>query len=316
VENGVVQQVAAFYDDSGVFSPGQSNFVSIGMVVIPLRYIRENNDAWWEMLINHFPSIKISTSLEQLGIEVKSSDLQYMLKHISNKASINKPSQTIMIAYGMDTEDKLKKIIESIYDYISNPIVPMKYLAVCANKSEVWQKFYPEKINKWELDQNRKQLGNELSIFLLKRMYEYLLQRLQYLSKDTDFEFSDSFIIGDEISNSKTILNIQSDVQAGLGKFSDLPAVVNRSWFGSSLHDPCLQIADWVTFAVRTWAEKDINSPLRMFLPKFRGYPDFDNILGKGIVCCPDKKSFPDLLQNIEIEARESKWQAKLKMNF
>jgi hypothetical protein len=130
----------------------------------------------------------------------------------------------------------------------------------------------------------------------MKDMYEYLLQRLQYLSKDADFEFSDSFIVGDQTTQSNTILKKQAYVQAGLGKFSDLPVIVNKSWFGSSVHDPCLQIADWVAYTVRNWAENNRTSQMEQIMPNFRGYPDIDKVLGKGIVCCPDKDCFPKLI--------------------
>jgi hypothetical protein len=84
--------MAAFYDESGIFNPGQSDVVSIGMVVIPLRYIRECNDSWWEMLSTHFPKIPIATSLPLLGIEASSSDLYDMLGHLYKTRPLKKSS--------------------------------------------------------------------------------------------------------------------------------------------------------------------------------------------------------------------------------
>jgi hypothetical protein len=91
------------------------------------------------------------------------------------------------------------------------------------------------------------------------------------------------------------MLQTQAEIQAGLGReFSDLPAILNRPWWGASLYEPCLQIADWVAFAIRRWVEGK-PTLLRQLLPNFRGYPDPDWLLGRGIVCCPNKECFPQL---------------------
>ena len=34
-----------------------------------------------------------------------------------------------------------------------------------------------------------------------------------------------------------------------------MPRLVNNVWFGSSRSSPQLQMADWIAYAVRTWAE-------------------------------------------------------------
>jgi hypothetical protein len=49
---------------------------------------------------------------------------------------------------GLDSPLKIQKLIERIYSFISKPNVPMKYLAVCAKKNEVWNRFYPDKISR------------------------------------------------------------------------------------------------------------------------------------------------------------------------
>ncbi len=57
-----------------------------------------------------------------------------------------------------------------------------------------------------------------------------------------------------------------------------------------------MQIADWVAFAIRTWAEaKESSSRIKQLLPNFRGYPDPDKLLGRGIVLCPNKECVPNL---------------------
>jgi len=296
--------VTAFYDDSGGFDPGASNrFACFGMNVIPARYIHECGDAWWENLAGHFQY----SNLQTIGIEARSSELYDMLNRIESGTPL-KEKQQIMFDNGLNTSDKVNKLIKEILGFLAKPPVPIKYFAVVANKEEVWQEFRTTQINQWEIiaESGRKgreqkdkldKLRNELSSFLVKHTYEFLLQRLQYLRADKDFEFSDAFVVGDESSSTKIMLETQAGIQAGLGKFSDLPNIVNRSWFGSSLHDPCLQMADWVAFVVRTWAEGDAVSSrrIKLLLPYFRGYPDPDKLIGRGIVLCPNKECFPSL---------------------
>ncbi len=116
-----------------------------------------------------------------------------------------------------------------------------------ANKEEAWLEFRPIQFNQWRIlkqssDSQKTSLKNlcsELESFLVRHTYEYLLQRLEYLSKDPDFIFSDAFVVGDQSSRTKMMLETQATIQAGFGKFSKLPAIVNRAWFGSSLYDPC-----------------------------------------------------------------------------
>lgn len=210
-----------------------------------------------------------------------------------------------MFEYGLNTEEKANELIESIFNFLSEPPVAIKYLATVANKHEVWGKFCHNSFSKWSIltqlhRRNSKMtirnLRDELSSFLVKYTYEFLLQRLDYLSRDEDFDFSDAFIIGDETSDTSVMLKTQAEIQAGLGAhFSLLPTIVNRPWFGSSLHDPCLQMADWIAFAVRTWAEESMaySHRIKQLLPRFRGYPE--KILGSGIVLCPNKECFPNL---------------------
>lgn len=297
-----MEEVLAFYDDSGEFNPGGRKFACFGMNVIPANYIRKCSDAWWEMTGEHF---KFSGSMQTSGIEVKSSDLHDLPKHLQSGKPLN-DVQAKMFSYGLNTTTKVNKLIEAVWGFLEKPPVPIKYLAVIANKVEVWQNFRSTQFNQWitleQLGKNHKDknLRCELEAFLIKHTYEYLLQRLEYLSKDPDFSFTDSFVVGDQSSSIKVILETQAGIQAGQGKFSELPAIVNRSWFGSSLHDPCLQIADWIAFAVRKWAEGkgSLCHRIEKILPNFRGYPDKDKLIGWGIVLCPNKKCFPTLLLN------------------
>jgi len=297
--------VAAFFDDSGVFRPEDSGqFACFGMGVIPIADIRAIGDAWWEMLEGHF---RLPSPLQTIGIEAKSSELCNMLYRLKQKSKLQNTQQK-MFNYGLNNPQKVSDLIEAIFAFLSKPPVIIKYLAVVVNKVEVWQSY--NQFNQWRyLTQQRdkeskkeiKKLSTGLSAFLVKYAYEFLLQRVDYLSRDVKraFDFSDAFIIGDATADSSVMLRAQAEIQAGLGKhFSPLQVIVNRPWFGSSLHDPCLQMADWIAFAVRTWAEENIaySHRIKQLLPNFRGYPE---VLGSGIVLCPNKECFPKLLQMV-----------------
>lgn len=293
--------MAAFYDDSGGFHPNKDKFACFGMVVTPTAYIRKCCDAWWEMLEMHF---QCPISLQTTGIEAKSSELFDMLLKL-NRGSKLQNAQHKMFEYGLNTPRGVDELIEAVFNFLAKPPIPMKYLAVVVKKEEAWLKFCADQFSSWEIltqaEEKQKvairNLHKELESFLIKHTYKYLLQRLQYLSDDAQepFEFSDAFIIGDQSSVTKTMLEIQTNTQAGLEKFSELPTIINKSWFGFSLYDPCLQMADWIAFAIRVWAEESTAYAYRIkqLLPNFRGYPD--DILGRGIVLCPSGEYFPTL---------------------
>jgi hypothetical protein len=298
-----VSQVAAFYDDSGGFEPdANEKFACFGMVIIPVESIRKCADAWWVMLDRHF---QYSGSLQTSGIEAKSSDIHNMIWTLARNSELNDVQQNLF-THGLNTATKVIILIEDIWTFLSKPPIPTKYIAVVADKEESWLQFRPQLFNEWKtLKQSKvcqkadrirlKKLGSELKAFLIRYTYEFLLQRLEYMKADSDSIFVDAFVISDSFSSARTVLDTQAGIQAGvIGKHSQLPSIVNRPWFGSSLHDPCLQMADWVAFAVRKWADgKGHSSRIEQLFPNFRGYPD--NIDGRGIVQCPDKKCFPPI---------------------
>ena len=300
-----MQSVAAFFDDSGMFRPEDSgDFACLGMIVIPSENIRKCGDAWWDMLETHFQCS--SGSLQTIGIEAKSSELCDMLYKLKRQTKLQNNQQK-MFDYGLNTAEKVSELIEAIYNFLENPPVKAKYLAVIDNKKEVWEEFRHSYINEWKIlrqlspresKRKIKEMSKVLSAFLVKNTYEFLLQRINYLSTDGDFDFSDALIIGDETADTSIMLKTQAEIQAGLGMhFSKLQTIVNRPWFGSSLHDPCLQIADWIAFTIRIWAEENTaySYRIKQLLSNFRGYPD--RILGSGIVLCPNRDSFPKLSQ-------------------
>jgi len=145
------------------------------------------------------------------------------------------------------------------------------------------------------LRQGAKGIGMELSLFIGEKAFEWLLQRLNYLGNPGEKNYSDAFLIGDENAVTTSMYKSQALAQAGFSNYTSLPKIANNVWFDSSAHNPCLQLADWVAFAVRTWAEKsgDTNMRLQELLPNFRGYPN--NVMGRGIVPIPSEDAFPKL---------------------
>jgi hypothetical protein len=184
-------------------------------------------------------------------------------------------------------------LIESIWQFLASQN-KVAYLGSIANKSATWLEFQADDYNDFIGQTNKdRNLRRKLRFFLCDRLFDWLLQRLEFLGNQSEWNYSDAFIIGDSAVNN-FMYKSQADIQAGICQFTNLPSIVNNVWFGTSLHNPCLQIADWISFSIRTWAEKrqSANLHLKMLLPHFRGFP---HVLGWGIVPIPRAESFPRL---------------------
>ena len=289
----------AFFDDSGDLHPGSGqNFCSFGMVVVSIANMKEINDKWLDMVASHLQVSKDVIAIN--GIEAKSSDL-YELRRRLDKGKPLTSTQSAIYKWGLKTSGKVDALIEDIWDFLANPPKDMRYIASVANKSATWGKFKMQEYQRFQQIYKTypkripKELGRSLVHFIGEKSFEWLLQRLNFLGNPSEMNFTGVLLIGDESSISTLMYNSQASAQAGLSKFTTLPKIMNNVWFGSSLHNPCLQIADWVAYAVRTWAEKRQASNMRLksILPSFRGYPN--TILGRGIVTIPNQHSFPKL---------------------
>ena len=155
------------------------------------------------------------------------------------------------------------RLIEDIWNFLADPPVPIKYLATCADKDSAWRKFSTDQFAKWQSMQDlpraervgQKPLRAELSNLILERAFEHLLRRIDHLGGDLDFEYHDAMLIGDQSAVTRLMYESQAGIQARHGYFADMPRLVNNVWFGSSRFSPQLQMADWIAYAVRTWAE-------------------------------------------------------------
>ena len=296
------ETVTAFFDDSGGPDPKSSRSFCFGAVVLPASQVRECSDAWAQVIGKHF-----DIDGDQLGnysCEVKSSDL-YDLRRKLRQGTGLRESQKALFEHGLDTVGRANRLIEDIWNFLADPPVPIRYLATCADKDSAWRKFSTDQFAKWQSMQDlpkpervgQKPLRAELSNLILERAFEYLLQRIDYLGGDLDFEYHDAMVIGDQSAVTRLMYESQAGIQARQGYFTDMPRLVNNVWFGSSRFSPQLQMADWIAYAVRTWAEgkREGFDRLGQVARRFGGYPD--RLRGSGIVLWPDEDRFPRLPQ-------------------
>jgi hypothetical protein len=293
-----MESVVAFFDESGTPGPGAENTFAWGSLVVPASSIRELADGWTSLIEAH---VRPQISLELAGIEAKASDVT-LLPSVLGGRGLPTPGQRVLIKAGVNTLLRARVLADEIYRFLAHPPVAATFLAVAVDQQALFEDRYQydewfsmrAQGNKPRADSLRKILSTKV----LAESFEYLIQRVDYLSRDEatgdKFETQDSFLVGDETSQLKQLLVHQSSVQAGLGHFGNLSSIVNRPWFGSSLHDPCLQVADWIAFTVRRWGEKKPGAQDRLsqIVQNFRGHPD--GVVGRGIVLWPRQHSFPE----------------------
>jgi len=202
---------------------------------------------------------------------------------------------------GLRTKAKVETFITCVYDFLAYPPVPLKYVgAVTNNRRYIERSYRFEALTKAKADGDQKtykRLSEQVAEEITTKSFEFMAQRVNSLASDEDgdFPYQDAFIVGDESAfTGKRIQSRQALAQAGLGQpFSNLERIVNRCWFGSSMHDPCLQIADWVAFVLRKWAERrpGASGRLKQIAHLFRGYPT--RVFTRGLALWPDSQDFP-----------------------
>jgi len=285
-----MEPVVAFFDDSGDLQPGGTKIFSLGLVVLRLSELKRCSQAWLSVVSEH-----LCTQPEWLairGLEAKSSALHDLRDRLAKGQPPQSKLQKRLVEEGLDTVSELDSLIDALWDFLADPGIEIKYLASLAVKNEVWEQFRSLEFQLWRLRNGKDtNLTSELARFLGEKTFEWLLQRVEYLGDDPDFAFSEALVVGDETSTAKMMYRSQAEAQAGFRQFTDLPKLLNNVWFGSSLHNPCLQMADWIAFACRRWAQGDNIGAVRLkqIMKYFRGYP-FE-ILGRGIVVNPSRTS-------------------------
>lgn len=292
--------VTAFFDDSGGADPNSSRAFCFGAVVLPASLVRDCSAAWNEVIGKHF-----DVDGDQLGYydcEVKSSDLYDMRRKLRRGPGLRE-SQKSLFAHGLSSVGRVDELIEDIWDFLAQPLVPIKYLASYVHKDSAWREFLQRRFARWESMQHlpraerigEKPLRAELSNLILGRVFEHLIRGIDDLGGDPDFEYHDAMVIGDQSAVNQLMHESQAGIQAGRGYFTDAPRLVNNVWFGSSRFSPQLQMADWIAYAVRAWAEgrREGFDRLGQVLHRFRGQPD--PVSGCGIALVPDRDRFPEL---------------------
>ena len=292
--------VTAFFDDSGGPDPNSSSSFCFGAVVLPAQLVRECSDAWTQVIGNHFDVE--GDQLCYYSCEVKSSDLYNLRRKLKQGRGLRE-SQRALVEHGLGTFERANRLIDDIWQFLAEPPVPIKYLAVCADKNSAWRRFSRDRFAEWQAMQDlpntervgQKPLRAELSNLILARAFGHLLQRIDNLGGDRDFEYRDAMVIGDQSAVTRLMHESQAGIQSRQGFLSNMPRLVNNVWFGSSRFSPQLQMADWIAFAVRTWAEgkREGFERLGQVSRHFRGYPD--HVKDHGIVLWPEEGQYPAL---------------------
>ncbi|MTI80067.1 MAG: DUF3800 domain-containing protein [Firmicutes bacterium] len=287
----------AFFDDSGSPDPSdRTEFFTFGMVVIPFELIQKISDSWWDIIRSHM-GIPRNGLPPILNLEAKSADLYNLYDKLRNNANLRIEEQRLVDDYWLD-ENKVSSFIRSIWDYLSTMDNDVTYLGAAVNKHEFWKKFKPDEYDYYNfLVQNnaskrdKKSIRMRLQEALVSKAFEYLLQRTQYLMEDNEGE---CIVIGDETCHSNNFYSSQAFLQAGFGNYTNAENIINNVVFGSSLHNPGLQISDWIAYAIRNWAtDKNSHIISRFNEIKHNFRNGKNNPFGRGIVLIPSKSNFP-----------------------
>jgi hypothetical protein len=290
-----MQSVVAFFDDSGGPDPGSGPVFALGMVVIPTPDVRVISDGWNAVIAKH---VNVSAQYLALNsIEAKSSDLYDLHNRLVTGKPLHTNCQRRLYAHGLNTPQRAQALIDDCWDYLAHPPTGIRYLASVALKQVVWKQYKSVLYGSLPLPPNKPSAAarKELSRFIGEITFGWLLQRLEYLGQETTFPFLDAFLVGDESEVRALMYDSQAEAQAGFGQFTQLSRIVNNVWFGSSLHNAPLQIADWIAFVARLWLSQNPEGSRRLGQIKanFRGYPN--RIKGRGIVVNPHRANAPQI---------------------
>lgn len=295
--------VAAFMDDSGGTDPNSGPVFALGFVVVDSADLRGWSAAWLDALTKHLSVAQRYLALSSL--EAKSSDLYDMKRRLESGQPLPLPLQKALFHAGLNTPTRVDDLITDLWRVLANHPAPARYVGSVAFKHPVWQQFRSKEYEQWQKAPSAapKSTVKALRQFIGEKTFEFALQRLQYVGDDRSFRFDDAVLVGDEGALNALMYASQAEAQAGLGQFTTLPKLLNNVWFGSSLHNPCLQMADWVAFACRRWAEGKTPegvAPLGYIIHRFRGYSN-NRVRGVGIAVNPSKADVPALPKQMQI---------------
>jgi hypothetical protein len=188
-----MDSVAAFFDDSGELDPGSGrNFVCLGMVVLPVDNIRTVSNNWNSLIANHLRLNANALAIN--GIEAKSSELYELNRRLKSGKALT-GLQIPLYRWGLNTPQKVNDLIEGIWDFLSSPKNGLIYLATVANKQVALRKFKKDDYNQFisantAIQKNGvKGLRKGLSLYLCDCLFDWLLQRLNYLGNPSELNY-------------------------------------------------------------------------------------------------------------------------------
>ncbi|MDA8065175.1 MAG: DUF3800 domain-containing protein [Thermaerobacter sp.] len=281
----------AFFDDSGSARPETAEgFFCLGMVVVPAGEVPTMSDGWRELIGRH---ARVSPR-EARTMELTSSDTYelWSRKYRGKPIDDNKPSAR----FSHLNEMELSRL-KGVWDYISG-LQDAILLGIAVHKKANWVRFRNKEWNDWnatgrgrETRKEKKDLASSLEWQIWENAFHYLLQWLQYFLDDQD---GHGILIGDECTTYRHLYKFHESIAAGDDTYTNAENIINNVVFGSSYHNPGIQIADWVAYAINGWARgiEAVGQHLTEILPKFRDYP---NVKGRGLVLNPDNYDWPAL---------------------
>lgn len=269
------------FDDSGAAHPrATSEFFATAAVAVPLDEVRTLGQRWNDLVRKYVPNSPAGP------IELKSSD-SYDAWRRTRGGHAARPGTLL----GQSTHDEIDAAIKAAWQFLASPQCSVTYLAAAFHKEAYWTRFANSDYLSWQGAQDNV-TGNCLKLKLEQDAFYFLVERIQYLMEEVH---GLCVVLGDESSSQPAYYSTHSIFGEGNARYTDASRVVTTVTFGSSVHSPVIQIADWIGFAVATWCRGLVHGQqaLRALLPRFRGYPD--NILGRGILLKPGHDAFPTL---------------------
>jgi hypothetical protein len=292
----------AFFDDSGDANPDNTKDIFVlGVVVIPIAEMKRINTAWWALIRT---GLKLTGAPAQLGIEAKWTDVNEYRNRVRKGRSVDDERLSVYRDQKV-TPEQIDTLEESIITFIEAE-TEITLLASAFRKEKYWQLFHGYELGLFAEMRARKPEGKEkqeqearrtsLRQAVCSKSFEWgVLERVHFLMEDRGN--CPCIIIGDSCSAviSANWHQGQDRKQTGSApRYTDAPNVVTNVAFGSSIHSPGLQLADWVASGVRRWALGRSPDFLRRWRPRFRGAEN-PTIAGGGLVLKPARADFPPI---------------------
>jgi hypothetical protein len=244
-----------------------------------------------------------------MPFEIKASEVHDMLRKMTRGESLNDYQKGLQ-KRGLKTVTEVQALIDETWQFLANPPVEMFYIASMTNKRDAWTRFKSSTYRRYtrlqDVGATKKQtalLSKNLQRWVLEKTFTWLLERLDLAGADAVSKFSDAFLIGDATSRMANMYEWQAWAKL-IAQFTDFGRILNNVWYGSSVHNPMLQIADWVAYCSNQFASDRPVGMERMpqLAPRYRGYPD--NLIGRGWIFNPKLTPMQELRYKQRVKGR------------